>query len=66
MMLLPNKLLLQNKLMLPLMLEEEPIMVVVEVEKNIKNEMQTGRKKIKIEEIKKEQTREINYLFDKY
>jgi hypothetical protein len=24
--------------------------------------MQTGRKKIKIEEIKKEQTREINYL----
>jgi hypothetical protein len=36
---------------------------VVAAEKNIKNEMQTGQKKIKIEETRKKQVREINYLF---
>jgi len=35
----------------------------VAAEKNIKNEMQTGQKKIKIEETRKKQAREINYLF---
>ena len=38
------------------------LVVAAGAEKNIKNEMQTGQKKIKIEEIRKEQTREINYL----
>jgi hypothetical protein len=37
--------------------------VVVEVEKNIKDEMQRGQKKIRIGETREEQTREINYLF---
>jgi hypothetical protein len=37
--------------------------VVVEVEKNIKDEMQIGQKKIRIGETREEQTKEINYLF---
>jgi hypothetical protein len=37
--------------------------MVVEVEKNIKDDMQIGQKKIRIGETTGEQTRKINYLF---
>ena len=40
------------------------LVVAAGAEKNIKNGMQTGQKKI--EETREEQTREINYLFYKY